>query len=326
MGAEGVRPAGPAGPGLGPGPGPGPRRPALRVVAGPEGAQRCWRLAAAGVGGGAGGGGGEEEVLYFPGDGVPAPALPEGSPARALCAVPAQCLAVLVAFERARGPSARIGLTAVVPSREEGLLACFDHFLPSCSLSGEPGREDPVGGGAAALRAAGQSAAVLRGASASARGPVHVVGFSKGGAVVTQLLRECARRRASAPGGGADRGGSLLDRVESFSYVDSGLNTRGKGAYLTDPKVAAALAAGGGGPRVELHGTARQWRCTRRPWLGEEARECFGLLRGAGAPVSALFYEMGGRADLAAHLELLQDFRPGGREGTEVQDGDRTGS
>ena len=107
--------------------------------------------------------------------------------------------------------------------------------------------------------------------------------------------------------------------------MDSGLNTRGKGAYLTDPSAAAALAAGGDGPRVELHGTARQWRCERRPWLGEEARECFGLLRGAGAPVSALFYEMGGRADLAAHLELLEAFRPGGREGAEVQDGNRTG-
>ena len=89
---------------------------------------------------------------------------------------------------------------------------------------------------------------------------------------------------------------------------------RGAGAYLLDPGAAAGLARGGPGgapARVELHGTARQWRCGRRPWLGEEARECFRLLRGTGAPVSAEFYAMGGRGDLSAHLELLDGFRPG---------------
>jgi len=150
---------------------------------------------------------------------------------------------------------------------------------------------------------------VLRGCGAGAAAPVHVVGFSKGGAVVTQLLCEYAAYREG--GGGAAGARAFLDRVASFVYLDSGLNVRGGGAYLLDPGAAAGLARGGGGARVELHGTARQWRCGRRPWLGEEARECFHLLRGAGAHVSAEFYEMGGRGDLSAHLELLDAFRPG---------------
>ena len=162
---------------------------------------------------------------------------------------------------------------------------------------------------------------MLRGCGAGGAAPVHVVGFSKGGAVVTQLLGEYAAHRGG--GGGACGGGgggaaagarAFLDRIASFVYLDSGLNVRGAGAYLLDPGAAAGLARGGPGgapARVELHGTARQWRCGRRPWLGEEARECFRLLRGAGAPVSAEFYAMGGRGDLSAHLELLDAFRPG---------------
>lgn len=157
-------------------------------------------------------------------------------------------------------------------------------------------------------RGAGQAAAVLRGCGAGAEAPVHVVGFSKGGAVVTQLLREYADHREGGRAAAGTR--AFLDRVASFVYLDSGLNVRG-GAYLLDPGAAVGLALGGGGARVELHGTARQWRCRSRPWLGEEARECFHLLRGAGAPVSAEFYEMGGRGDLSAHLELLDAFRPG---------------
>lgn len=75
-----------------------------------------------------------------------------------------------------------------MPSRYEASFSCYDHFLNKLTLSGEP-----LGYLGAGLRAARQLASLLRGASWDTTLPCHLVGFSKGGVVLNQVLHADAK-------------------------------------------------------------------------------------------------------------------------------------
>eukprot|EP00191_Tetraselmis_sp_GSL018_P022498 CAMPEP_0177627324 /NCGR_PEP_ID=MMETSP0419_2-20121207/31141_1 /TAXON_ID=582737 /ORGANISM="Tetraselmis sp., Strain GSL018" /LENGTH=124 /DNA_ID=CAMNT_0019128467 /DNA_START=319 /DNA_END=689 /DNA_ORIENTATION=+ len=97
-------------------------------------------------------------------------------------------------------------ILVVMPSRLEAGASCFDHFLTSTSLTGEPleyaGQElKAIGqlwsliGAAGLLGSEWQEAAVaeLGGQSQSAEAPeIILVGFSKGGVVLNQILADAA--------------------------------------------------------------------------------------------------------------------------------------
>lgn len=114
-----------------------------------------------------------------------------------------------------------------------------------------------------------------------------ILGFSKGGVVLNQLVTElgysdikCTEdlpKPASFPGTTENQivplsRESFLDSITEIHYVDVGLNS--PGAYVTDGAVIERIAK----QLIErdkyicfvLHGTPRQWSDIRRPWIREE--------------------------------------------------------
>lgn len=143
-----------------------------------------------------------------------------------------------------------------------------------------------------------------------------VLGFSKGGVVLNQLLTEIAHAQAyvgnlrSKSTGGELTGFSdvheqqkkvnlehhqrhseinllvpttpqdFLESIQDCHYVDVGLNC--PGAYQTDPTVSEgigrAAASRKTGLRILLHGTPRQWADQLRPWISFEKDTFLALL------------------------------------------------
>lgn len=148
-----------------------------------------------------------------------------------------------------------------------------------------------------------------------------ILGFSKGGTVVNQLVTEFAHLKASPqifdrrqdhlyPISEDD----LLFSISEFHYVDVGLNSAG--AYLTDrtviKKVAELLLVHNASVRFVLHGTPRQWFDRHRPWirkekdimlqlLKDEAHRCEGKLQ-----ATERFYFANNLPSLQMHFEIIQ--------------------
>ncbi|GAQ90416.1 hypothetical protein KFL_006370010 [Klebsormidium nitens] len=273
---------------------------------------------------------------------------------------------------------------------QDRIWACYTSMLPATSRTGEPlgfDGKDPMaarqlgallqdalrqisafpegtqGGNeeASANNEAGRSAAGLpvghtetsvpgvSAPSASAL-PTFVMGFSKGGVVLNEILAEIAaledRRPASgasgresntvgkvrsytSSSGGAKSSGegfsgaeAFLESITEVHYVDVGLIC--PGAYLTDPqKLSNVVRRGARNPlTIGLHGTPRQWEERRRPWIGEEKDRMLATLRAEAAAAGAnsgfeVFergYCEGGKVGMRMHFEIvdLADFgRPG---------------
>lgn len=172
---------------------------------------------------------------------------------------------------------------------------------------------------------------------------VELLGFSKGGVVLNQLVTElalalfpAARSLASDDDASVDTNSGAVrwawGCVRALHYVDSGLNTAG--AFVTDAAVLSALCARAAqqlaaGRRawplhVALLGTWRQWDDARRPWIDAE-RRCFAAAlersdaRAAGALLVTTRYLGPRPADVAAddhregllvHMRALQHIAP----------------
>lgn len=131
-----------------------------------------------------------------------------------------------------------------------------------------------------------------------------LLGFSKGGTVLNQLVTELGfapvqfTEDVSLANKNVTNGGfaslqqdqiipnskdSFLNSIAEFHYVDVGLNTQG--AYVTNQdvidRISERLVQGAPGIRFFLHGTPRQWCDGRRIWIRKEKDEFFRLLRGA---------------------------------------------
>lgn len=266
---------------------------------------------------------------------------------------------------------------------EDRIWACYTSMLPATSRTGEPlgfDGKDPVaarqlgallqdalqqlsaspeetrvgGGEAAANGEAGRTAAGLPvehtetvDPSVSAPSvsplPTFVMGFSKGGVVLNEILAEMAaledRRSATGasgldfaaaglettPSGGANSPGedpsgaeAFLDSITEVHYIDVGLIC--PGAYLTDPqKLSSVVRRGVRNPlTIGLHGTPRQWAEKRRPWIGQEKERMLAALRteaaAAGANSGFQVFERGycegGKVGMKMHFEIidLADF------------------
>lgn len=78
-------------------------------------------------------------------------------------------------------------VAVVTPSRFEACCAAYDHFLVSCTLTGEP-----LGYPGASFKASSQLLSLLHHAGLLPSPPaplpsIHLVGFSKGGVVLNQV-------------------------------------------------------------------------------------------------------------------------------------------
>ncbi|XP_010692040.2 uncharacterized protein LOC104905264 isoform X2 [Beta vulgaris subsp. vulgaris] len=158
-----------------------------------------------------------------------------------------------------------------------------------------------------------------------------ILGFSKGGVVLNQLVTELgfsyvkgmevppqstsfskSARNQIVP---VSRE-SFMDSITEIHFVDVGLNC--PGAYLTDNTVIQRLAdwliERDAKIRFMLHGTPRQWSDIRRPWIREEKDKLLQLLNSVGRKSKGklevcertYFAEL--LPDLQMHFEIIENL------------------
>lgn len=234
-----------------------------------------------------------------------------------------------------------------------GPFAIYKDFIPSVNENGEPKFYDATGFPASTslvlllskfLKEAKQvilgkqkepyQAEVTPSFSCEPR--TAVLGFSKGGTILNQLVTELAssevqhiecptqgNKNVMNGGGLATREKDLLvptskDRllnsITEIHYVDVGLNSNG--AYLTNrdviERISERLSHGASGIRFVFHGTPRQWCDSRRMWIRNEKDALVRLLKTAAhRNMGKLYirersYFVGIPANLQMHFEIIE--------------------
>lgn len=204
----------------------------------------------------------------------------------------------------------------VMPSRLEGSFACFDHFLNRVTRSGEP-----LGYQGASLKASSQIASLLQAGCPTGDNKemvYHLVGFSKGGVVLNQVLSEVAAcweqsRNHADSGSIPPQVTNFIRQLGELHFLDAGLNCRG--AHLTDPQVLQSLSKAmqdaAPGLRIHLHGTPRQWDNEKRPWVRQEKMQFQALLEQNDVVVVEHKYFAEGEPTLLMHFEAIEAMQRG---------------
>ncbi|XP_057981609.1 uncharacterized protein LOC131166955 [Malania oleifera] len=236
-----------------------------------------------------------------------------------------------------------------------GPFALYKEFIPSVNQWGEPKLYSPIAFPASVstvtllsnclqeaknVISEKQKEASSKGASVSqfSQRKTYLLGFSKGGTVLNQLVTELGfsevRSSGISPNTGEPRmrgeppniheenqiipnsKESLLNSVTEIHYVDVGLNSAG--AYLTDgnviERISKRLVQGAEGIRFVLHGTPRQWCDQRRVLIQNEKNRLVQLLESAAQmsggklQVHQRFYFADRPSDLQMHFEIIENL------------------
>lgn len=236
-----------------------------------------------------------------------------------------------------------------------GPFAVYKDFVPSVNKWGEPKSYSALGFPASRSTVAllsnclkeakaqisrrqeeQQSAGVS--ASCPSEPKTFILGFSKGGTVINQLVTELSfsdvRFTENAPHteeqSRSDQysdtseerkiipntEASLLNSITEIHYLDVGLNS--SGAYLTDDdvveRICSRLIHGAKGIRFMLHGTPRQWCDNRRIWIRNEKDKLVHMLEskaqksGGKLEVCERFYFPDRPPDMQMHFEIIEKF------------------
>ncbi|KAL0007558.1 hypothetical protein SO802_009060 [Lithocarpus litseifolius] len=232
-----------------------------------------------------------------------------------------------------------------------GPFAVYKDFIPPVNQWGEPKSYSPIGFPASRTtvsllsncleevkkiisgRQKDQSAASIS-ASHLSQPKTFILGFSKGGTVLNQLVTELSFSDVKFTGNtphieeqsnssfteeiniipNTEEG--LLNSITEIHYVDVGLNS--SGAYLTDhdaiERISKRLTQGGKGIRFVLHGTPRQWYDSRRIWILNEKDKLVRMLKseagrsGGKLQVCERFYFAQRPPDLQMHFEIIENL------------------
>ncbi|KAH6779710.1 hypothetical protein C2S52_010947 [Perilla frutescens var. hirtella] len=203
-----------------------------------------------------------------------------------------------------------------------GPFAVYEDFIPSVNEYGEPKCYDATGFPAStslvlllskflieakSVILGKQKEPFLTEATSSfpCKPQTALVGFSKGGTVLNQLITELGFSEVQSTDSPAHmnkntvNGGGptfkedewiiptskerLLNSITEIHYVDVGLNT--EGAYLTNKdvidRISECLSQRQFGIRFLFHGTPRQWSDERRIWIRKEKDALVRLLKHA---------------------------------------------
>ncbi|KAI3444784.1 hypothetical protein Pfo_001449 [Paulownia fortunei] len=202
-----------------------------------------------------------------------------------------------------------------------GPFAVYKDFIPSVNEHGEPKSYDATGFPASTslvlllskflaeaknviLEKQKEPYQAEASASFSCKPKTALLGFSKGGTVLNQLITEFgfsevqstefpAQANKNVVNGGLaikeddwiipTSKQSLFNSIAEIHYVDVGLNT--EGAYLTNKdvidRISERLVQRASGIRFLFHGTPRQWCDERRIWIRKEKDALVRLLKRA---------------------------------------------
>ena len=163
-----------------------------------------------------------------------------------------------------------------------------------------------------------------------------VLGFSKGGTVLNQIVTELGFSDIVSDANSPDMEQpidrkfcgseeicivpktkeSLLNSIAEIHYVDVGLNSAG--AYLTNhdvfERISKRLTQGAPQLRFILHGTPRQWSDKRRDWIRNEKDEMLHLLEsealksGGKLKVHSRYYFADKPPDMQMHFEIIENL------------------
>ncbi|XP_010559081.1 PREDICTED: UPF0565 protein C2orf69 homolog [Tarenaya hassleriana] len=230
-----------------------------------------------------------------------------------------------------------------------GPFAVYKDFVPSVNRCGEPLSYSPAGFPASSstvfllsnclqevkniiFKDAKEVPSIDQLASSDSHLPKTILmGFSKGGVVLNQLVSELAFLDANSAEISpavqerplvSNREGiriispsikTFLSSISNIHYVDVGLNT--SGAYITDhsaiQRISQCLLRGGDSIRFVFHGTPRQWCDEKRGWIREEKDELVRQLKseaessGGKIQVCERFYFADRIPDLQMHFEII---------------------
>ncbi|KAI4372683.1 hypothetical protein MLD38_010883 [Melastoma candidum] len=216
-----------------------------------------------------------------------------------------------------------------------GPFSVYREFVPGTNRYGEPKSYDPSG-----LPASASLVSLLRNCLVQVEEEISkrkkdiaiglvssplcclprtiILGFSKGGTVINQLVAELSQAEVLSLGLLCGRVPStkeeLLNSIEEVHYVDVGLNS--SGAYITDgsviTRIAERVARGGKSIRFILHGTPRQWGDKKRAWIRREKDRLLRLLDSASRQtdrritVTEKLYFADRPPDLQMHFEIIE--------------------
>ncbi|KAK4271032.1 hypothetical protein QN277_019787 [Acacia crassicarpa] len=234
-----------------------------------------------------------------------------------------------------------------------GPFAVYNEFIPSVNQYGEPKLYSPVGFPASTSTVAllsnsleevkkvvfGQqihahSLSQCENSSCFAHPRTIILGFSKGGTVLNQLVTELGFSDVGSIEKSPHLGQpvdtkfpafdeshivpktkeAFLNSINEIHYVDVGLNSTG--AYLTSGDVikgiSRKLMQGAPGVRFMLHGTPRQWSDKWRGWICREKDALLHLLEseshksGNKLQVYEKYYFADRPANLQMHFEIIE--------------------
>lgn len=163
-----------------------------------------------------------------------------------------------------------------------------------------------------------------------------ILGFSKGGIVLNQLVTELGFTDTGSKVNSPDVGQlidrkfsgceeisivpktkeSLLNSITEIHYIDVGLNSAG--AYITNhdvfERISKRLIQGAPQVRFILHGTPRQWGDKRRDWMRNEKDKMLHLLEseahksGGKLQVYERYYFADKPPDMQMHFEIIESL------------------
>ncbi|KAK2650796.1 hypothetical protein Ddye_018285 [Dipteronia dyeriana] len=236
-----------------------------------------------------------------------------------------------------------------------GPFAVYKDFVPSVNSRGEPESYSPVGFPASTAtvsllsncfkeakriisRREREPFAASSSESCFDQLKTIILGFSKGGTVLNQLVSELgfteaksARSADNVKERPMSRESStiqeetriiprtmenLLSSIAEIHYVDVGLNSAG--AYINDrnviERISKRLAEESRVIRFVLHGTPRQWCDSRRVWIRNEKDKLVNLLdsearkNGGNLQVCERFYFADRPPDMQMHFEIIESM------------------
>ncbi|KAL9429908.1 hypothetical protein AB3S75_025322 [Citrus x aurantiifolia] len=211
-----------------------------------------------------------------------------------------------------------------------GPFAIYNDFVPNLNSRGEPKSYSPIGFPASTATVSLLSNCLQEAKNVTSRNPresystgtsassfhkpkTFILGFSKGGTVLNQLVTELGHLEANkSPVNAASieewamssiqeepqiiprTKESLLNSINEIHYVDVGLNTAGI--------------------RFVLHGTPRQWSDSWRVWIRNEKDKLVHLLEsesqknGGKLQVCERFYFADKPPDMQMHFEIIESM------------------
>lgn len=141
--------------------------------------------------------------------------------------------------------------------------------------------------------------------------PLILIGFSKGGVVLNQILYELGNyiKPGSPDKEGdedKDRLSVFLKQIKSMYWLDSG-HSGEENAWIKDASLLHHLACLN--PEVHIHVTDYQMKCPQRPWIGEEERQFVEVLKEMGVKIIETHHFHDKPRSLMYHFKILNVFQ-----------------